>query len=104
MNVWTGGELTVSPLAARMPWSTIGLGAPTGTVAVKVSGGDTRTLLDVAAGNATGPVAGRSVTEGQAAGSGPRGGRAGPLVEDGVVDVRVVVVGADERRAGQRAA
>ena len=55
MNVWTGGELTVSPLAASRPWSTIGFGSPSGTVAVKVSGGETRTLLDVAAGKATGP-------------------------------------------------
>ena len=37
------------------PWSTIGLGAPVGTVAVNVSGGDTITLLDVPAGNASGP-------------------------------------------------
>ena len=51
MNVWTGGELAVCPLAASRPWSTIGFGAPTGTVAVKVSGGDTSTLFDVAAGN-----------------------------------------------------
>ena len=59
MNVWTGGELTVWPLAASSAWSTIGLGAPSGTRRVNVSGGDTITLLDVAAGNATGPLAGR---------------------------------------------
>ena len=59
MNVWTGGELAVWPLAASRPWSTIGFGAPTGTVAVKVSGGDTSTLFDVAAGNVDRAAAGR---------------------------------------------
>ena len=56
MNVWTGGELADCPFASSRAWSTIGLGAPTGTVAVNVSGGDTSTLLDVAAGNVVGPL------------------------------------------------
>ena len=88
MNVWTGGELTVSPLAASMPWSTIGFGSASGTVAEKVSGGDTSTLFDVAAGNVDRAAAGRRVAEGQAAGIGARGDGAGPLVDDGVADVR----------------
>ena len=56
MKVSTGGEFTVCPLVASRPSSTIGLGAPTGTVAVNVSGGDTSMLLDSAAGNVTGPL------------------------------------------------
>src|SRR5690349_17824946 len=56
LKVDMSGELAVSPLAASSPWLTTGFGAPTGTVAEKVSGGETRTLLDVAAGKATGPT------------------------------------------------
>ena len=56
LNVETGGEFVVWPLATSSAWLTTGFGAPTGTVAVNVSSGETRTLFDVAAGNVTGPL------------------------------------------------
>ena len=89
MKVSTGGELADCPFASSRAWSTIGLGAPTGTVAVNVSGGDTSTLLDVAAGNVVGPLPVALLSlKVRRAGGGARRDGARPLVHDRVGVVR----------------
>src|SRR5262249_28439529 len=55
-KVATSGELTAWLLAASRPEFTTGFGAPGGTVTVKVSGGVTMVLFDVAAANVTGAL------------------------------------------------